>query len=109
MDRGFHQNHDRQRAPTYSARRFVHQVENCAITGYHIKIQIRWSQEEIGVPLGTLTEGSIEKTNQDVKQANSRFVPRYSMENIHKNTLSRLSWEADPVLHYEGTVNQVIF
>ena len=51
--------------------------------------------------MGTLTEGSIEKTNQDVKQANSRFVARYSMENIHKNTLSRLSWEADPVLHYE--------
>ena len=59
--------------------------------------------------MGILTEGSIEKTNQDVKQTNSKFVARNSMENIHKNTLSRLSWEVDPILHYEGTVSQVKF
>ena len=58
--------------------------------------------------LGILTEGSIEKANQDVKQTNSRFVARVSMENIHKNTLKRLSWVADPILHYEGSVSQVV-
>ena len=57
--------------------------------------------------LGILTEGSIEKANQDVKQTNSRFVARISIENIHKNSLHRLSWEADPILHYEWTVGQV--
>ena len=63
----------------------------------------------MGVALGTLTEGSIEKANQDVKQTRSRFVARVSMENIHKNALTRLSWEADPLLHYERTVGQVNF
>ena len=57
--------------------------------------------------LGKLTEGSIEKCNQDTKKSQSRFVARTSMENIHKNALTRRSWEVDPVLHYEATVNQV--
>ena len=61
------------------------------------------------MPLGILTEGSIEVSNKDVKQTLSRFVVRASLENIHKNCLKRLSWEADPVLHYESTVNQVDF
>ena len=61
------------------------------------------------MPLGILTEGSIEVSNKDVKQTLSRFVARMSLENIHKNCLKRLSWEADPVLHYESTVNQVDF
>ena len=68
---------------------------------------IRWSQEEVCVPLGILMEGSIEKGNHDVKQNNSRFVARISVENIHSNTLHRLSWEVDPILHYESTVGQV--
>lgn len=68
----------------------------------------RWSQDEVGVPLGMLTEGSIEKANQDMKKTSSNFVARVSMENIHKNALIRLSWQADPVLHYEKTVLQVI-
>ena len=46
----------------------------------------------------SVTEGSIEKCNQDVKFIHWRFVARTSMENIHRNTLTRLSWEADPVL-----------
>ena len=49
----------------------------------------RWAQEEVGVALGVLTEGSIEKCNQDVKLTNTRFVARTSMENIHRNTLTR--------------------
>ena len=65
------------------------------------------AQEEVGVPLGILTDGSIEKGNQDVKETNSRFVARISMENVHRNTLHRLSWEVDPILHYESTVGQV--
>ena len=52
--------------------------------------------QEVGVPLGVLTEGSI-----DIKQANSSFVARTSVENIHRNILLRRSWEADPVLHLE--------
>ena len=63
----------------------------------------------MGVALGVLTEGSIEKCNQDVKVSHSRFVARTSMENIHRNTLTRRSWEADPLLHFEETVLQVIF
>ena len=49
------------------------------------------AQEEVGVPLGILTDGSIEKGNQDVKETNSRFVARISIENLHKNTLLMLS------------------
>ena len=58
--------------------------------------------------LGCFWEGSIEKCNQGVKKANSRFVARTSVENMHQNTLVLRSWEADPVLHYEGTVKQVL-
>ena len=54
--------------------------------------------QEVGVPLGVQTEGSIEKLNQDVKQANSSFVARISVESIHKIILLRWSWEAHPVL-----------
>ena len=62
----------------------------------------------MGVPLGVLTEGSIQKLNQDVKQSNKSFVAMVSVENIHRNILVRRSWEADPVLHYETTVRQVM-
>ena len=71
--------------------------------------QFRWAQEEIGVALGTLTEGSIEKCNQDLKETTSKFVARVSMENIHRNALTRRSWAVDPVLHHEATVQQVIY
>ena len=74
----------------------------------HGVLYLKWAQDEVGVPLGILTEGSIEKCNQDVKHANCSFVARISVENIHRNILVRRSWEADPVLHYEGTVLQVI-
>ena len=74
----------------------------------HGVLYLKWAQDEVGVPLGILTKGSIEKCNQDVKHANSSFVARISVENIHRNILVRRSWEADPVLHYEGTVLQVI-
>ena len=57
--------------------------------------------------LGSLTEGSIEKCNQDVKQTTSKLVARVSMENIHRNALTRRSWAVDPLLHYEATVRQV--
>ena len=72
-------------------------------------MHLRWSQEDLGVPLSILTEGSIEKGNQEVKQTTTRFVTRISMENIHKNSLRRLSWVVDPILHYEQTVAQVKF
>ena len=71
-------------------------------------LYLKWAQQEVGVPLGVLTEGSIEKLNQDVKKANRNFVARISVENIHRNILVRRSWEADPVLHYETTVWQVM-
>ena len=74
----------------------------------HGGLYLKWAQQEVGVPLGVLTEGSIEKLNQDVKQANTSFVARVSVENIHRNILVRRSWEADPVLHYETTVWQVM-
>ena len=75
---------------------------------FHV-FQFRWAQEEVGVALGVLTEGSIEKSNQDSKQTSANFVARVSMENIHRNALTRRSWAVDPVLHHEATVNQVIF
>ena len=74
----------------------------------HGGLYLKWAQNEVGVPLGILTEGAIEKCNQDVKKANSNFVARTSVENIHRNILVRRSWEADPVLHYESTVLQVM-
>ena len=61
----------------------------------------------MGVPLGVLTEESIEKLNKDVKEANANFMARICVENIHRNIVVRQSWEADPVLHYESTVRQV--
>ena len=73
----------------------------------HGHLYLRWAQDDIGIALGALTEGSIEKCNQDVKFIHRRFVAKTSMENIHSNILTRLSWEADPVLHYEETVRQV--
>ena len=73
----------------------------------HGTLYLRWAQEEIGVALGILTEGSIEKCNQDVKKINTNFVARTGIENIHRNILVRCSWESDPVLHYEATVQQV--
>ena len=64
---------------------------------------------QVVVVVGVLTEGSIEKCNQDTKQTSANFVARVSMENIHRNALTRRSWAVDPVLHHEATVKQVIF
>ena len=61
----------------------------------------------MGVPLGALTEGVIEKANQNVKTANSSFVTRVSSERVQKDILTRRSWEADAVLHYFQTEVQV--
>ena len=66
-------------------------------------IYMRWAQEEIKVPLGTLTEGSIEVANKDVKAANKKFVARISAKRIHRDILSRRSWECDLLLHFEMT------
>ena len=46
--------------------------------------------------------------NKDVTQSNSGFVERISVENVQKNILVRRSWEADSVLHYDSTVQQVM-
>ena len=80
---------------------------NCHLLIVHGSLYLRWAQEEIGVPLGTLTEGSIEVTNKDVKIANRKFVTRVSAERIHRDIMTRRSWECDPLLHYEMTQNQV--
>ena len=53
----------------------------------HGALYLKRGQEEVGVSLGILTEGSIEKYIQDVKQANSCSVARTSVENIHQNML----------------------
>jgi hypothetical protein len=74
----------------------------------HGSLYLRWAQDEVGVPLGVLTEGSIEVANKDVKTANRKFVSRVSAERIHRDILTRRSWECDPLLHYEFTEHQVI-
>ena len=74
----------------------------------HGSLYLRWAQEEVGVPLGVLTEGSIEVANKDVKAANKKFVSRVSAERIHRDILTRRSWECDPLLHYEITQHQLI-
>ena len=74
----------------------------------HGSLYMRWAQEEVGVPLGVLTEGSIEVANKDVKAANKKFVSRVSAERIHRDILTRRSWECDPLLHYEMTRHQKI-
>ena len=53
----------------------------------------RWAQEEVGVALGELTEGSIELGNQDVKKTDRRFVTRVSGERIQKDNLICRLWE----------------
>ena len=50
----------------------------------HGSLYMRWAQEEIKVPLGTLTEGSIEVANKDVKAANKKFVARISAKRSKK-------------------------
>ena len=60
------------------------------------------------MPLGVLTEGSIEVCNKDVKKANMCFVARVSSESMQRNIMVRMSWESDPLLHYEMTVRQVV-
>ena len=42
------------------------------------------------------------KCNQDVKFTNSRFVVKTSMENIHSNTFTKMSWEANSLSHYSA-------
>ena len=74
----------------------------------HGSLYMHWAQEEVGVPLGVLTEGSIEVANKDVKAANKKFVSRVSAERIHRDILTRRSWECDPLLHYEITQHQLI-
>ena len=74
----------------------------------HGSLYLRWAQEEVGLALGTLTEGSIEVANKDVKAANKKFVTRVSAERVHQDILTRRSWEADPLLHFEMTQHQAI-
>ena len=68
---------------------------------------MRWAQEEIKLPLGTLTKGSIEVANKDVKAANMKFVARISAKRIHRDILTWRSWKCDPLLHFEMTQYQV--
>ena len=67
----------------------------------------RWAQEEVGVALGDLAEGSIEVCNKDVKKASRSFVARVSSERVQRDILTRRAWESDPLLHYEMTQAQV--
>ena len=73
----------------------------------HSSLYLRWAQEDVGVPLGVLTEGSIEVANKDVKAANKKFVSRVSAMRVHRDILTRRSWECDPLLHFEITQHQV--
>lgn len=73
----------------------------------HGSLYLRWAQEEVGVALGSLTEGSIEVANKDVKAANKKFVTRTSAERVHRDILTRRSWECDPLLHFHITQLQV--
>ena len=61
----------------------------------------------MGVPIGVLTEGTIEVCNKDVKRDNKSHMTRVSSERIQRDILVRRNWEADPLLHYEATVRQV--
>ena len=74
----------------------------------HGSLYMRWAQEEVGVPLGVLTEGSIEVANKDVKAAKTKFVSKVSAQRNHRDILTRRSWECDPLLHYEMTRHQKI-
>ena len=73
----------------------------------HGPLYLHWAQEEVGVPLGVLTEGSIEVANKDVKAANNKYAARVSAERVHRDILTRRSWECDPLLHFEITHHQV--
>ena len=66
-----------------------------------------WAQEEVGVPLGVLTEGSTQVANKDVKAGNKKFVTRVFAQRFHSDNLTRRSWECDPLLHFEITPHQV--
>ena len=73
----------------------------------HGSLYLHWAQEEVGIALGILTEGSIEVANKDVKTANKKFVTRVSAQRVHSDILTRRSWECDPLLHFEITQHQV--
>ena len=47
------------------------------------------------------------KDVKDVKAANKKFVSRVSAMRVHRDILTRRSWECDPLLHFEITQHQV--
>ena len=42
-----------------------------------------------------------------VKATNNKYAARVSAERVHRDILTRRSWECDPLLHFEITHNQV--
>ena len=74
----------------------------------HAPLYLHRAQEEVGVALFVLTEGSIEVANKDVKATNNKYAARVSSaERVQRDILTRRSWECDPLLHFEITHNQV--
>ena len=63
-------------------------------------------QESYDLPVGVLTESSIEAGHKVIKMARKRFSRNMSYSKEHRDILRRGLWTSDPILHYESTVLQ---
>ena len=66
---------------------------------------ICWAQENIGVPLGALTERSIEKGNKQNKECLKRLSRKNSYTNENSDIFLRRMWESDPIILWELNLN----
>ena len=74
----------------------------------HGKSFIKFAQNELGVPLGALSEGSIERGNKQNKSMVKRFSRKNSFVNESYDVLNRRLWQSDPKLIWEQRVNTKI-
>ena len=71
----------------------------------HGRAYIEWAQHEVGVPLGALTEGSIEMGNKQNKTCIRSFSRKDSFVNESTDVFVRRMWGSDPLIIWEETQN----
>ena len=67
---------------------------------------IRWVQSNYNMPVGVLTESSIELNNKHIKMARKRFSRKMSFAKENQDILRLRLWCSDPLLYYESFVLQ---
>ena len=67
----------------------------------HGHLFLDWSQKDVGVCLGELTESSIEAGNKDNKLNKNLFSRRNGLKNQNHDIMTRRLWTADPLILYQ--------